>query len=173
MEVLEDRASWEAEFLAVWMPHFEQTGETNWKLYNKPKNETPISGKGVSLRDARVALITSAGSYIAGEQTPYDAANLLGDYSVRLYSKNTALDALAYAHDHYDHTNVDADPQVLVPLRHLEALQDEGIIGEFAPTVISFMGYQPDVRRVLDETAPAILKALQDQHAEAALLVPS
>jgi hypothetical protein len=39
--------------------------------------------------------------------------------------------------------------------------------------VISFMGYQPDVSRVLDETIPAILQVAKQEQAAMALLVPS
>jgi hypothetical protein len=35
------------------------------------------------------------------------------------------------------------------------------------------MGYQPDVTRVVDETAPAILKVMRDERVDAALLVPA
>jgi hypothetical protein len=35
------------------------------------------------------------------------------------------------------------------------------------------MGYQPDVSRVVDETAPAILEVLRAEQAQAALLVPA
>ena len=49
----------------------------------------------------------------------------------------------------------------------------EEVIGELAPTVISFSGYQPDVIRVLDETIPAIVAAAKVERADAALLVPS
>jgi len=172
-QALENREAWAEEFEHVWLAHFLASGETDWKIYNKPHNQTPIGGKGIVLSEARVALVTSAGSYLAQQQAPFDAANPLGDYSIRLYPNDTPFDQLAYAHDHYDHTAVKDDPQVLVPLQHLRDLEAEGIIGSFAPTVISFMGYQPDIRRTMDETAPAVLNALQDQQATAALFVPS
>ena len=72
-----------------------------------------------------------------------------------------------------DHAAVIADPQVLLPLEHLAALEHNGTIGELASNVISFMGYQPDVGRVIDELIPAIYRAVQAEEAQAALLVPS
>jgi hypothetical protein len=60
-----------------------------------------------------------------------------------------------------------------MPLRHLEALVREKKIGALTENMISFMGYQPDVIRVLDETIPPILRAAKEQQADAALLVPS
>jgi hypothetical protein len=85
----------------------------------------------------------------------------------------TPLGALSFAHDHYDHTAVNQDPQVLVPLRHLDNLVAAGAIGELAPVMVSFMGYQPDATRVVDETIPAILQVAQAAQVRAALLVPS
>jgi hypothetical protein len=103
----------------------------------------------------------------------FDAANPLGDYTIRRFPVTTPLESVAYAHTHYDHTAVKADPQVLIPLRHLADLVDEGVIGQLAPAVISFMGYQPDVTRTVHELIPAILAAVKAEAAQAALLVPA
>jgi len=83
------------------------------------------------------------------------------------------LDDIAFAHEHFDHAAVDADPQVLVPLDHLADLVSEGVIGMLTANAISFMGYQPDVSRVLDELIPTLLAAVRAEGAQAALLVPS
>ncbi|MEQ8675720.1 MAG: glycine/sarcosine/betaine reductase selenoprotein B family protein [Aggregatilineales bacterium] len=173
LEILEDRQGWYEDYQANWLRHYQETGETLWKIYQRPRNTTAPSGKAINLSESRLVLITSAGSYLKDEQTPYDAENDLGAYDIRLYSSSTPLNKLAYAHTHYDHTAVNADPQVLVPLLHLDDLVSEGVVGELAPNVISFMGYQPDVMRVLDETIPAIITAMKAENAQAALLVPS
>lgn len=173
VDILENRAEWQATYRDVWLKHYQETGETKWKVYNRPNNQTAPGLPGIDLGKSKLVLITSAGSYLRDSQPPFDHANDLGDYSIRLYPFSTAFDQLAYAHDHFDHTAVNADPQVLIPLRHLEALQQAGKIGELGETVISFMGYQPDAAQVVDETIPQIVKAVKDQHADAALLVPS
>lgn len=172
MEILENRDQWR-EIYEVWLGHFQQTGEFNWKNYNRPRNSTAPSGKGIDLSRSRLMLISSAGGYLRDEQEPFDAANPLGDYSIRVVPSDTPLGRLAYSHDHYDHAAVDADAQVLVPLRHLADLVHEGIIGELAPSFVSFMGYQPDATRVIDETIPAILEVARTEQIDAALLVPS
>lgn len=173
MEILEDRATWEATFRAGWLAHYERTGETDFKQYNRPKNSVAPTGHSIDLSKSRLVLIASAGGYLPASQQPFDAANVLGDYSIRLFPATTPLDLIAYAHDHYDHSAVDADPQVLMPLGHLAALVERGAIGALTPQVISFMGYQPDVGRTLDELIPAIRAAVQAEGAQAALLVPS
>jgi D-proline reductase (dithiol) PrdB len=173
MEALEHREAWLAAFRAGWLAYYRQTGQTDWRRYQRPQNDTPVPGPGVDLRQSRLVLITSAGGYLRGQQPPFDASNLLGDYTIRIFPSSTPLDALDFAHEHYNQAAVREDPQVLVPLRHLEDLVATGVIGELAPSAISFMGYQPDATRTVDETAPAILQAVQAQGAQAALLVPA
>lgn len=173
MEILEDRAAWEAAFRAGWLAHYDRTGTTDFKQYNRPKNSVAPAGRGVDIRRSRLALISTAGGYLPATQAPFHAANPLGDYSIRLVPSATPLAEIAYAHDHYDHTAVNADPQVLLPLGHLAEMVAEGRIGALTPNVISFMGYQPDVGRVLDELIPAVRAAIRAEGADAALLVPS
>lgn len=173
MEILENRDEWVRTYQENWLAHHKETGEFNWKIYNRPTNTTAPSGPGIDLSQSRLALITSSGAYVPDQHEPYDAPHPYGDYGIRRFPSSTPLDALAFAHTHYDHAAVDEDPQVLVPLRHLDALVDEGVIGEMAPSVISFMGYQPDVTRVLDETIPLIVAAAKEEDVRAALLVPA
>jgi hypothetical protein len=173
VDVLENLNEWITTFEAGWLAYYNETGITDFKRYNRPKNSAVPGGPGIALSQRRLTFITTSGAYLAGSQPPFDAADDFGDYSIRLFPTSTPFEALAYAHDHYDHRAVETDPQVLMPLRHLEDLVEEGVIGELAPNVISFMGYQPDVRRVLDELIPAVVDAVETEQPDAALLVPA
>ena len=173
MEILENRAQWAETFRNGWLAEFERSGAFNWKIYNRPTNSTAPSGTAVDLPNSRLMVVTTAGAYLNGTQSPFDAPNPLGDYSIRAFASDVSFGALAYAHDHYDHTAVIQDPQVLLPLAHLAELVAAGEIGALHPQVISFMGYQPDVRRTLDELIPAVLHHLADDPPDAVLLVPS
>ncbi len=173
MGILENRDEWEAEFRAGWLNHWQQTGEIDWKLYNRPKNNPLPTTPGVDLSQSRLLFISTAGDYLRAAQEPFDAQNPLGDYSIRVFPADTPFAALAYAHDHYDHTAVNTDPQVLLPLKYLSDMVDAGSIGELAPLAISFMGYQPDLIRVVDELIPPILSVAREHQVQAALLVPS
>ena len=173
VEILENRAQWVADFKAGWLAHFQETGEIDWQRYPRPRNKVAPAGPGIELSASRLMLISSSGAYLPEEQEPFDAANPLGDYAIRSFPAATPPDELAYAHTHYDHAAVDEDPQVLLPLRHLTDMVDEGIIGELATSVISFMGYQPVITRVIDETASAILEAAKAEQVRAALLAPA
>jgi D-proline reductase (dithiol) PrdB len=57
-------------------------------------------------------LISSAGLYIGDIQTPFDEGNPLGDPTFREIPGDTDLTSLAIAHDHYDHSLGDEDPNV-------------------------------------------------------------
>lgn len=174
VEILENRDAWYEKYQNQFVAHVKETGQTNFKeTYDYSRNQEAPAGPPIDLSQSRLLLISSAGGYLKDTQTPFDAPNLLGDYSTRLFPLNTPFDKIAYAHDHYDHTAVNADPQVLLPLRHLQTLRDEGIIGDLVPTVMSYSGYQPDGVRVVDELASAILDFAKAENAQAALLVPS
>ena len=173
MEILENRERWLADFRAGWLAHFRETGEIDWQHYPRPRNKVAPSGPGIDLSASRLMLITSSGAYLPEAQAPFDAENPLGDYTIRVIPTATPPAELAYAHTHYDHAAVRADPQVLLPLRHLSEMADAGMIGELAPSVVSFMGYQPVMTRVIDETAAAILEAARAEQVRAALLAPA
>lgn len=173
MEILENRQAWFAAYRDGWLRHYQETGETKWDLYPLPDNKIAPTGQGIDLTRSRLVLISSAGGYLRDSQSPFDAENDLGDYTVRRFSSATAPDAIAFAHTHYDHAAVNADQQVLLPLGHLQDLVDKGTIGELAPEVLNFMGYQPNAAQVVDETIPVIVAAAKEMQVQAALLVPS
>jgi len=173
MDILENREAWTANFRAGWLATAEATGKLDWKRYQRPVNTQPISGKAIDLRKARLVLISSAGAYLPASQAPFDAPNPYGDYTIRSIPIWTPNSAIAYAHDHYDHAAVDADPDVLVPVRRLDEMVSAGVIGALADDFISFGGYQPDLGQVIDVTIPAIVREVKVLGADAALLVPA
>ena len=173
MAVLDDPESWRTEFEAGWLKNYVETGELDWKIYNMPRNKSAVSGQGIDLGSARLALITSGGFYLEGEQEPFDEPDLHGRYDIRELPVTTPAESFSISHTHYDHAAANQDRQVLLPVGHLNAMVEAGEIGSLAPNIISFMGYQPDVNRVLDETIPSICAAVAAVDADAALLIPA
>ena len=165
--------NWTAHFEKGWLKNFVDTKSIDWKLYKYVRNEQAPSGPGIELSKARVLLVSSAGAYLPAQDKPFFAANLMGDYSIRTFPSNTPPSNLEYAHDHYDQTAVREDAQVLLPLAHLQDLVKQNIIGGLSERVVSFMGYQPFVGRVLKKTFPAILNIAREEKVDAVLLVPS
>jgi D-proline reductase (dithiol) PrdB len=173
MEIVEHLAQWQADYEQGWLAHFKETGQLDFTRYPRPNNRSAPAGPGIDLSQSRLAMISSAGAYLRDTQEPFNEPDPLGDYTIRLFPSTTPFEALAYAHDHYDHTAVLDDPQVLLPLGHLADLVREGVIGELAPAVISFSGYQPDLVRVVNELIPAVIEAAKAEQIDAALLVPA
>ncbi len=172
VEILENLDSWKAGFEHGWLATLQSTGKVDWRSYRPPINKSRIPGKGIDLKNSRLMLVSSAGAFLPESQQPFDAPNPLGDYSIREIPSSVALDALDYAHDHYDQRAVKDDPQVLIPLRHLKKLTADSKVAGLT-NLVSFMGYQPDVSRVITETIPAIIQKSHEQCADAVLLVPS
>lgn len=173
VEILENRAAWLEQFEAEWLAHYQETGEIDWQRYPRPQNKVAPSGPAIDLTASRLLFVTTSGAYLPEIQAPFDTVDVLGDYTIRVIPTDTPLDELAFAHTHYDHAAVEADRQVLLPLGHLAQMVEAGEIGELAPSWISFMGYQPVMTRVIDETAAAILEVANTQQARAALLAPA
>jgi len=173
MSILDHREEWLAEFQAGWLKTYLETGELDWKVYNLPKNSTAVGGPAIDLAKSKLVLITTGGFYVAGEQEPMDEPDMHGRYDIRLLPADMPPESYSISHTHYNHDAVNQDRQVLLPTEHLTEMVEAGEIGEMAPNIISFMGYQPDVTRVIDETIPAIVTAAQEMEVTAALLVPA
>ena len=170
--LIEDLDAWQDGFEKGWLATYHKTGAPDWEQYRPPINRQSIAGAGIDLATSRLMLVTSAGAYLSASQEPFNAQDPVGDYATREIPSDVDLKQLAYAHDHFDHEAVITDPQVLLPLYHLRRSVKDGVIGELT-NIASFMGYQPDVSRVVKETFPAILQFAKSEQAQAALLVPS
>ena len=98
------------------------------------------------LAEARIALLTSAGLYLEGEQPPFDgerekAEPTWGDPTHRVLPASVEGRPLAMMHLHLNHADVVADPEIALPLGGLAALAGEGRVGSVAPRHVSVMGY--------------------------------
>lgn len=123
------------------------------------------------LSESTIALVTSAGMTQSG-QPPMDGANIEGDYTIRLLDIDTPISDLHLWHTHFDVTAAEQDINVVYPIDRLKELAADGTIGRVAAPAVSFMGYFSNVFRIRDEVAPAVVDAVQQSGADAALLVP-
>jgi hypothetical protein len=123
------------------------------------------------LSESTVALVTSAAVTQLG-QPPMDGDNIEGDYTVRLLDIDTPVTELRVWHTHFDITAAEQDINVVYPIDRLKELAADRTIARVARPAVSFMGYFTNVFRVRDEVAPAIVTAVRESGADAALLVP-
>lgn len=73
-----------------------------------------------------VALVTTGGVYLKASQEPFDAANIEGDMSYRVFSNQVQPQKLGIAHTHYPHHFAERDLNTILPLEHLHAFAREG-----------------------------------------------
>jgi hypothetical protein len=130
------------------------------------------------LAEAQIALLTSAGLYLEGEQPSFDderekAEPTWGDPTHRVLPASLEPSALGMMHLHVNHEDVLADPEIALPLAGLATLVGEGRVGSVAPRHVSVMGYQQAGLEVWrHETAPAIVELLRDQGTDGLILAP-
>jgi D-proline reductase (dithiol) PrdB len=173
MKIAEGLDKWIIDYQNRWLKEFNQKNRINWNLYSYIENNNSPQSTGLNLSKSKLLLISSAGGYLPTDDIPFDASNPLGDYSIRTFPISTEFNNIEYSHDHYDTTAIKQDTQVLLPLRHLKSMVEEKVIGDMCDTVISFMGYQPDVNQVITKTIPAVLDIVLKEKVDAVLLVPS
>jgi D-proline reductase (dithiol) PrdB len=133
---------------------------------------------GKRLAEARIALLTSAGLYLEGEQPPFDMERerrepLWGDPTHRVLPADLGRRELGMTHLHVKPDDVLADPGVAIPLGILDELVAEGRVGGVTPSHYSVMGFQaPGLEVWKKETAPAIVEQLRQEGADGVVLAP-
>lgn len=133
----------------------------DWVRFGEPSRRNPLP---VPLSKARVTLVSTAGAHLAGSRVlgaGGDAAFVPTDADVEL------------SHTGYDTERASRDPDVVYPVRTLNRLAGEDVIGSLAPTVISTMGFVPDGTRLLSRAVPAAVERVHAEQAHLALLVPA
>ncbi len=136
----------------------------------------PFEGR---LADAAIALLSSAGLYLRATQPAFDAGRerqepTWGDPSWRAIPGDTRQGALGMMHLHLNPADVIADHEVALPLRALDRLVADGIVGASAPNHLSVMGYQAAGLAVWRErTAPELVARLRDDSVDGVVLAPA
>ncbi len=125
------------------------------------------------LRDSRLALISSA-AFVLPEQEPFDESIRGGDPSFREIPSHTDPTRLTDMHrsESFDHTGMQADPNLAFPIDRARELVDRGRIGSLARNHLSFMGSILGPDRFVRETGPAAVQNLVADGVDVALLVP-
>jgi hypothetical protein len=137
------------------------------------------------LADSRLALITSSGHFVDGDDprpfgveamTQADAEARIGEFlkvepTLSAIPVDTPTEDLRVRHGGYPVAAVAADPEVALPLDTLRALAADGTIGELAATAYSFVGATSQLR-LRDKVGPQWAGMLQADGVDAVLLVP-
>jgi len=125
------------------------------------------------LTACRVALVSSAGLVAPGQER-YDKRIRGGDWSWRSIPGDVDVQSLTEHHrsDSWDHTGIEADRNMGMPLDRLRELAAAGFISEVAPRHISVMGSITAPGRFIRRTVPEIVAALTADEVDVAVMVP-
>lgn len=154
--------AFEARIRERWYPHF------SWVI----NDEIPWTAPPRALSAATVALVSTCGLYCLDSQLPFDASNDAGDPSFREIHIDTPSDRVRIAHAHYDHEQVAADLNVVLPVAHFRQLVAEGVVGRLYSWAYSFMGYLPESFQLVHKSAPQLARRLASEGVHAAFLTP-
>ena len=125
------------------------------------------------LNEARIALISTAGLYLPGQE-PFRHSIRHDDCSYREIPDSTAIATLeiGQSSDAFDHTGIEADRNLAFPLDRLHEAVQAGLIGEAAPRHFSIMGSIIAPAALIRDTGPEVARKLHDDRTDAVLLVP-
>lgn len=136
------------------------------------------------LREARVALFTSSGHFVAGnDPRPFGVIEMSQEEAIARINEflraapklacipaDTPASKLRVRHGGYDIRAAGRDPNVIFPLDRLRELAVEGVIGELAPNAYAFAGATAQTRLVT-ESGPEWAGMLRSEGVDAVLLV--
>ncbi len=137
---------------------WSQFDSSPWTPFDKPLNQ------------ARIALISSAGVF-KDNQEPFDPW-AVNDLSYRKIPIETPFERLKLHHNYFDHRDALRDLNCVFPVHRLKELAQSGFIGSVAPEAITLgMGRLYKRTALQEQTVPEIVKLIQEQNADAVLLV--
>jgi D-proline reductase (dithiol) PrdB len=126
-----------------------------------------------SLSEAKVALVTTTGIYVEGQE-PFDVDAALGDSTFRAIPSDVEVSALRIAHTHYPHERAEEDINVIFPVQRLRELVEEKAVGGAASYHYSF-GFDLHVKELVNPasgTAHEVARALKEDGVDAVLFTP-
>jgi hypothetical protein len=162
-----DRARLEEKF-ADWLVRIERMHQDAVHRTNPEATLAPLRR---ALAESRVALLTTAGLYVEGDE-PFDVASPAGDPTLRLIPGDVDVARLRFAHSHYDTERARQDPNVVFPLEPLRACAQDGRVGEVSPVHVGMMGFNPDPLALIERGAPAVVDVLRGAGVDAVVLSP-
>jgi D-proline reductase (dithiol) PrdB len=145
-------------------------------IEREPAHQIPWTPLAKPLSACRVALVSSAG-IARHDQRPFDQQlerrdPWWSDQSWRPIPLGTTEADVGIYHLHIDPRFARQDLDCVLPLRRLQELAADGIVGGAVATHYSFMGYILQPRQLLASTAPAIAARMVEEAVDVAVLVP-
>ena len=130
------------------------------------------------VREARFALVTTAGIYVKGLEPPFDAERerrepMWGDPTYRRIPRDVRQDQIGASHLHINNRDLLMDVNIVLPVERFRELETEGAVGSLAPSSYSFMGYQNNTAEWREKYIPEVAGLMKDEAVDVALLTPA
>src|SRR5262245_25862037 len=156
-----------ADYIAETRRLYDSLGYESYRWAERPE-PAPWAPIRRPLAECRVGVIASGGIYRAGQI----AFHHRDDTSIRVIGRDTPTAELRATHFAYDLTDARADPNCVFPIDTLRDLAGDGMIGELADELYTFMGGIYSTRKVDEIVAPLLVDLVGRQHPDIVLLVP-
>jgi D-proline reductase (dithiol) PrdB len=137
-------------------------------------DDTPWVSPAKPLSQCKVALVTSAGLHLRGDQ-PFTRDTPGGESTCRVIPSNCDPSEVVQSHFSigFDHTGIYRDINVTFPVDRLRELEKTGEIGSLSNDFYSFMGALKDASTVINETGPEVARLLKGEGVDIVLLTPT
>ena len=136
-------------------------------MLNISRRCVPFTPFDKDLSTATVALVSATGVY-AADQEAFPTEDP-GDTTYRVIDAATETSSLKIAHHHYDHTEADADPNIVFPLDSLRELAAEGVIAAVNDKHYSY-GFTTRLRELYEQTFPELADKIERSKTKLVLL---
>lgn len=134
-----------------------------------PEFESPAFTKAPALKDARVAIVTSAALSQKGQVSNWSADDI---HYETIPSDARDLE-LGHFSPNFDRAAFHADINSVYPIDRLNELAERGVIGSVAAYHYAFAGNQPDsVSGLRLDSGPACAKQMLEDAVDVVLLTP-
>jgi D-proline reductase (dithiol) PrdB len=145
-------------------------------ISREPQHDIPWTPLRKPLSECTVALVSSA-AIARREDPPFDQERerrnpWWGDPSFRIIPRGTTEQDIRLHHLHIERSFGEQDLDCVLPIRRLEELQSERVIGCVAPSHYSFMGFLLKPREFLERSVPAIITRLKQEAVDVVAIVP-
>jgi len=136
-------------------------------MLNLARRCVPYTPFDKDLATATVALVSATGVYLP-DQEPFPTEDP-GDVSYRVIPAETDASKLRIAHHHYDHSEADADPNIVFPIDTLRELAKDGVIASVNDKNYSY-GFTTRLKELYETTFQEIADKIERSKTKLVLL---
>lgn len=147
--------------LAMDPPRFQSV------MPHMPLPELPAPALAPVRGPLRISLISSSGAYDRHTQAPFAAASIVGDPTHRVFETSLPGERIGFAHEHFDQASATADLECVIPRQAIQTCN-----AQLAHHIISWTGFLLDWPTFMEATIPQIVRQVQADGSNAAVIVP-